>query len=66
MNAVKSVFYNNGEAELFALVVADKGEHELDLIVFDQDTGASSLVRNVPRRAKADYGPEGGGRTWHA
>ena len=65
MAAVKSVIYNNGEEELFALVIADKGGHLLDLIVFDANTGAPTLVRDVPRRAKADYDEAGGGRTYH-
>ena len=63
MAAAKTATYNNGEEFLYALVVSE-ADHRADLIVFDGNTGASSLVRDVPKRAKKDYGDEGGGRTY--
>ncbi len=68
MHPVKSVLYNDGNAggeDLFALVVADKGDTKHDLVVFTNQ-GVSSIERDVPRREPKDYGPEGGGRTWHS
>lgn len=65
MRDVKSVFYNDGNNEdLFALVTHDDGDGQLDLIVFSAE-GVPGVVKNVPRRDKADYGAEGGGVTWH-
>ena len=62
---VHQVRYNDGTNEdLFAFVVADNGGGSLNLVVFN-DQGVSSAVNDVPRREKADYGPEGGGVTWH-
>ena len=64
---VESVFYNDGKDEnVFAIVAKDVGDTKFDLIVFDPEGGQSSLYKAVPRREKADYGPEGGGRTWHS
>lgn len=60
---VESVDYNSGDGTRFALVVDEKGDHKLDLAVLT-DHGFER-VNDVPRRAPADYGPEGGGRTWH-
>jgi hypothetical protein len=38
--------------------------HKADLLVFAEDTGASSIVPSVPRREKADIGPKGAGHTF--
>lgn len=62
-NPVHSVLYNTGERNTFAIILADKGDHKLDLAVLT-DHGFERK-NDVPRRAPADYGPEGGGHTWH-
>ena len=58
------VRFNDGEnANVLAFVrhVDDSGN--LDLVVL----GAAGVQYkdNVPRRDPSDYGPEGGGHTWH-
>ena len=61
----KGVRYNTGTANTLALVKEIRSDGKIaDLIVFDERTGASSLEEDVPRRDPADYGEEGGGRTW--
>lgn len=63
---VQSVEFNDGtHADVFALVAKDVGDTKLDLIMFDPETGTASYRRGIPRREPADYGPEGGGDTWH-
>lgn len=60
------VTYNGGAGKEneYALVVKDHGEGNLNLLVFDQN-GAGTHRISVPRRDPSDYGPEGGGHTWH-
>lgn len=62
--AQKVNYVGDGGKVHYALVKKDHGGGTLDLIVFDDD-GASSVKTSVPRRAQQDYGPEGGGHTWH-
>ena len=63
---VESVNFNDGATkDVFSLVAKDVGETKLDLISFDPETGAATYHRGVPHREPADYGPEGGGYTWH-
>lgn len=65
MDDVKSVAYNTGDGDAFAIVLDDAGDGNLDLLVFDPETAAPGYKYDVPRRAPSDYGPEGGGHTWH-
>ena len=64
MPLAHSVTYNDGQDEVYALVI--KGDpfegSELDLFIPE----TKEVVKSVPNRAKDDYGPEGGGRTWHS
>lgn len=62
----KRVTYNGGEGKEheYALVVKDNGDGNLDLLVADAN-GAWAHQNSVPRRDPSDYGPEGGGHTWH-
>lgn len=60
----KHVWFNDGtDEDVFALVVKKHSPDMLDLRTFSG--GSSELHTSVPRRDKADYGEEGGGRTWH-
>lgn len=62
----RHVWFNAGgdQTKQYALVVADKGGTLLDLLVADEN-GAWGHKRDIARREPADYGPEGGGDTWH-
>lgn len=61
----KHVFYNDGtDEDVFALVKRELDDGNLNLEVMP-DQGAPYPVNDVPRRDKADYGPEGGGDTYH-
>lgn len=66
MTAIR-VVYNGGagKEEEYALVTKDNGDGNYDLLVADEN-GAWTHQKSVPRRAVADYGPEGGGHTWHS
>ena len=67
MAAVECVSFNNGsDPDCFELVVADKGGTKKDLLVFDPSTAAPSYRSDVAQREPKDYGPEGGGDTWHS
>lgn len=66
MACVKSVLYNDGEGNRFAIVVSDNGGGSRDLIVFDPKTGASSLMKDVPRREPSGVEGEDLGVTWHS
>jgi hypothetical protein len=57
------VNYNDGERQVLSLVRKDKGGENLNLIALTKD--GIRYVDDVPRRDKADYGPEGGGHTWN-
>lgn len=62
---VESVFFNDGENEdVFALVLKDDGDTKLNLYVIP-DSGEPHVANGVPLRDKKDYGPEGGGDTYH-
>ena len=52
------------EAQRLAFVATKHSDEVLDLIVFD-DNGQSTMKTSVGRRSPEDYGPEGGGATWH-
>jgi len=65
----KWVYYNDGSEageDCHSLVVKDKksGDTLLDLYPLE-GLRHGELVPDVPRREKVDYGPEGGGHTWH-
>lgn len=63
---VVSVFYNDGTNEdVFAIVLKDNGGGSLNLYAIP-DSGEPVVANGVAHREKADYGPEGGGDTWHA
>lgn len=65
MKLAASVFYNDGtNPDIFALVIKDNGGGSLNLFVIPE-AGVPGIENGVPQREKADYGPEGGGRTWH-
>lgn len=64
-------FYNDGEKDgedIHALVVEEKSGPDagwlLDIYPL-KGVSAGQVLYDVPRREKSDYGPEGGGRTWH-
>lgn len=63
---VEAVNFNAGEGKesQFALVLKDHKGGTLDLLWVD-DNGSWNAASHVPRREPADYGPEGGGDTWH-
>lgn len=66
MTKVESVWFNDGtDEDVFALVVGDGEGDTKNLISFDPSTAAPEHRNNVPRREKIDYGPEGGGDTYH-
>jgi hypothetical protein len=56
------VNFNNGEHQCLAVVRGGE-DAKLDLIALGRD--GIQYVDDVPRRDKADYGPEGGGHTWN-
>lgn len=61
----KYVFYNDGtDSDVFAVVKKKLESGNLNLQVFP-DNGDSYAVNDVPLRDKADYGAEGGGKTYH-
>ncbi len=61
----KHVWFNGGAGreKEYALVAAEKGDTKLDLVVLT--ASGNQLVEDIPRREPSDYGPEGGGDTWH-
>ncbi len=58
-----AVTYTGNDGETLALVADSQGD-KADLIVFDKQGGQSSLVKDVPRRDKADADASGSGHTW--
>ncbi len=59
MHKAEFVMYDGGKGkDELALVVEVGDDTELDLFVFDNQTGATGRVNGVPRR------DEGGGHTW--
>ena len=66
MQNVQSVYFNAGGKDVnqFALVIATRDDGNLDLLAFDKN-GSGGLKGDIPRREPIDYGPEGGGDTWH-
>lgn len=62
---VRHVEFNDGTTEdIFALVKKHNDDGTSNLQVFP-DEGACYPANSIPRREKADYGPEGGGQTYH-
>lgn len=60
MSAVKAkTFTGHGGREHFALVLKEGEDTKLDLLVFDNETGAPGIFKDVPR------GQQGEGITWH-
>jgi hypothetical protein len=57
------VNYNNG-TEIVRGIVQD-ADGDKRAIWVPAGGGASQVVYGVPRRDPKDYGPEGGGKTWH-
>jgi len=66
VNDAEYVYYNDGtDEDVYALVTADNDDGTLNLFVIPA-SGEAKQVNGVPRREKDDYGPEGGGHTWHS
>lgn len=65
MHATQHVTYNGGAGreKEFALIAKDHGGGSLDLIILTES--GNQFEAAVPHREPSDYGPEGGGRTWH-
>ena len=60
-----AVWYETGHGKQLAFVTKDHGDGAVvDLIALGES--GNSVLTSVPRRAVEDYGPEGGGRTYHA
>jgi hypothetical protein len=59
----KAVWYVGDAGKKHLSFVTKEYEHKADLYVLADDGVAR--YEGVPRRAPADYGPEGGGHTWH-
>ena len=57
------VAFNDGEEDRVAFIASPEGGPMADLVILGKD--GVEHKRDVPQRAKADYGPEGGGHTWH-
>jgi hypothetical protein len=58
-----AVWYVGEHGKQLAFVTADHGS-AVNLLTFNAD-GAGTTHTSVPKRSPADYGPEGGGHTWH-
>lgn len=59
------VLYNDGtNPNVHALILHVNADDTVNLYVIPE-SGAPSVENGVPERAVADYGAEGGGRTWH-
>lgn len=59
------VYFNDGtNQDVFALVIGDNGGGNLNLFTIP-GSGAPQTVDGIPHREVKDYGPEGGGDTWH-
>lgn len=61
----KAVVFNGGEGKehQLAFITKDHGGGTADLLVVT--ASGNSALTSVPRRAPSEYGPEGGGHTWH-
>ena len=72
VSPVTSVVFNAGgdQTAQFAIVVKEVARdvqgylEKADLLAADSN-GVWQYKFSVPRRDPADYGPEGGGETWH-
>lgn len=62
---VQAVKYNNGDHLQDAIFFDGAYGDNLTLTVLNAQTGAWNVVHDVPLRAPKDYGPEGGGVTYH-
>lgn len=63
---VRSVFFNDGtNPNVFALVTKNHGgpNPTLDLLVVHSE--GVEVAKSIGHREPSDYGPEGGGRSWH-
>lgn len=61
----QTVTYVSADGPQYALLVKSHDEGvTADLLVADEN-GAWTRREGVPRRDPADYGPEGGGHTYH-
>ena len=62
---VLQVFFNDGvDEDCFAAVITGTVGGPLNLLIVDSSDNVR-VVNEVPQRAVADYGPEGGGDTYH-
>lgn len=64
MNDQKYVYFNDGDTEDNHALFLGSGDPGKDRLFVLEGKDAGSIV-SAARREKADYGPEGGGRTWH-
>lgn len=60
----KVVYFNDGTDPNVPALVRSVDGTKRDLAVCSRD--GVHYEDGVPRREPKDYGPEGGGRTWHA
>lgn len=62
-----AVVFNGGAGKehQFATVKRNHGGNTVDLLVWEDENSAWTVKTSVPLRDPKDYGPEGGGYTWH-
>jgi hypothetical protein len=60
-HTARYVWFNDGTASRYATVIKEHPNGALDLVV----EGETGVKHEVPHREPSDYGPEGGGDTWH-
>lgn len=61
----KTVNYVSGNGVALAFVQHVREGGNVDLTYIDPETNALNGAQDVPQRDPADYGPEGGGHTYH-
>jgi hypothetical protein len=64
-NTAKYVFFNDGsDPNVYAIVTQDNGDGTQNLFTLPAQ-GQGQPVNGIPQREPNEYGPEGGGNTWH-
>lgn len=64
----QAVVFNGGEGQehAFGLITEPNVGNGNQIVLWKRvGEGGWEVAVDVPRRARADYGPEGGGHTWH-
>jgi hypothetical protein len=65
MHTAQYVYFNDGtDTNVYALVTQNDGDTKLNLFCIPA-SGESYVKNGIPQREPNDYGPEGGGDTWH-